>query len=225
MARKQMGDRRSPVNSEGRAAGFYTITGFGAKSARAYAYTEVSAMIGGLQWEPPVTTLVAGSILIAAFSRQLADEFKAWTPWLIRKLVAFAVRRLPADRQERYSEEWTSYIEEIPGEIGKILAALTLPLGAMAMRIEFRRKARAAANAKPPYQWQFWLRRLLWRNFLQILASRRKGTAYTVGPTLLRSDERRDWEHVCALDLYKRICANGTCAQFVKGKDADHKSA
>jgi len=172
----------------------------------------------------PVTTLVAGSILIAAFSRQLADEFKAWTPWLVRKLVAFAVRRLPADRQERYSEEWTSYIEEIPGEIGKILAALTLPLGAMAMRIEFRRKARAAANAKPPYQWQFWLRRLLWRNFLRSLPAEEK-------------ERHIQWARHCfaatngetgsmsALSIYIREFAQMVRARNSLKEDADHKSA
>jgi hypothetical protein len=86
----------------------------------------------------PVTALVASSILIAAFSRQLADEFKAWTPWLVRKLIAHAVRRLPVDRRERYGEEWSSHVEEIPGEIGKILVTLSLFWAAIRIGHMFR---------------------------------------------------------------------------------------
>jgi hypothetical protein len=65
-------------------------------------------------------------IVAAASSKILADEFKAWVPGLIRKLLAFAVYRLPEERRERYSEEWSSYLTEMPGDIGTVLAALGL---------------------------------------------------------------------------------------------------
>jgi hypothetical protein len=63
-------------------------------------------------------------ILSTAFSRQLADEFKAWTPWFVRKIVALAVHRLPEDQRGRYSEEWLSHVAEIPGEIGKVVTSI-----------------------------------------------------------------------------------------------------
>jgi hypothetical protein len=65
-------------------------------------------------------------IAAAASSKILAEEFKAWRPCLTKKLVALAVSRLPESKRERYNEEWSSYLEETPGEIGKMLAALGL---------------------------------------------------------------------------------------------------
>jgi lipopolysaccharide/colanic/teichoic acid biosynthesis glycosyltransferase len=63
-------------------------------------------------------------ILAAATSRQLADEFKAWTPWLIKRCIRRAVRQLPESLRERFTEEWQSHINEIPGEVGKLFEAL-----------------------------------------------------------------------------------------------------
>jgi len=41
-------------------------------------------------------------IISTALSRVFADEFKAWTPWIIDRLVRRAVARLPRDQQERF---------------------------------------------------------------------------------------------------------------------------
>jgi hypothetical protein len=68
--------------------------------------------------------LAVVGIVAAALSRQLADEFKAWMPWIIGRLVRRAVRKLPDEQQNRYAEEWFAHINEIPGEIGKLIAAL-----------------------------------------------------------------------------------------------------
>lgn len=59
----------------------------------------------------------------AAISRQLTDEFKAWTPWFINYLIQSAVRQLPENQRERFSEEWQSHVDEIPGEVGKLCVA------------------------------------------------------------------------------------------------------
>jgi hypothetical protein len=91
--------------------------------------------------------LILCSIFTTVFSRQLVDEFKAWTPWMISSLVAFAVRRLPKDRQERYCEEWQSHVAEIPGEVGKIFTALSFSIAAFRMNSESRNKSRKAAIA------------------------------------------------------------------------------
>src|ERR1035438_5164942 len=70
-----------------------------------------------------LTVFVTG-ILGTALARQFADEFKAWTPWVIDRLVRKAVARLPENQRERFEEEWRSHINEIPGEIGKFVVAL-----------------------------------------------------------------------------------------------------
>jgi lipopolysaccharide/colanic/teichoic acid biosynthesis glycosyltransferase len=63
-------------------------------------------------------------IIGAAVSRQLTDEFKAWTPWLIDYLIQRAVRQLPENQRTLREEEWRSHINQIPGEVGKLIEAL-----------------------------------------------------------------------------------------------------
>jgi lipopolysaccharide/colanic/teichoic acid biosynthesis glycosyltransferase len=71
-----------------------------------------------------VVLLAVLGIFAAAFSRQLTDEFKAWTPWLINYLIRRAVRQLPENQRTLREEEWRSHINEIPGEFGKLFEAL-----------------------------------------------------------------------------------------------------
>ena len=59
-----------------------------------------------------------------ALSRLLTDEFKAWIPWIIQRVIRRAIRRLPPAQRERFEEEWQSHINEVPGEIGKLTVAL-----------------------------------------------------------------------------------------------------
>ncbi|MGI8570363.1 MAG: hypothetical protein ACR2KT_15590 [Methylocella sp.] len=61
-------------------------------------------------------------LLGAAASRQLADEFKAWTPRLVDVIIRRAVRQLPENQRERFAEEWPSHVDQIPGEVGKLIA-------------------------------------------------------------------------------------------------------
>ena len=63
------------------------------------------------------------AILGAFVSRQLHDEFKAWTPRLIDNIIQRAVHRLPENERNRYDEEWRSHIDEIPGEVWKLKIA------------------------------------------------------------------------------------------------------
>jgi lipopolysaccharide/colanic/teichoic acid biosynthesis glycosyltransferase len=67
--------------------------------------------------------LAALGILAAALSRQLTDEFKAWAPWIIKYIIDRAVRQLPEDQRERFAEEWPSHVNEVPGDISKLLVA------------------------------------------------------------------------------------------------------
>lgn len=69
---------------------------------------------------------IFGATFVPAFSRQITDEFKAWTPWLIKHFIQRAVRRLPESQHQRFTEEWQSHVDEIPGEVGKLFVAFDL---------------------------------------------------------------------------------------------------
>jgi hypothetical protein len=79
-------------------------------------------------------------VVAPAVSRQLSDEAKAWVPWLIRRLVQHAVRKLPVDERERFAEEWPAVVNEIPGDVGKLIFAMRLLVGS--------RKLRSGRNAR-----------------------------------------------------------------------------
>jgi lipopolysaccharide/colanic/teichoic acid biosynthesis glycosyltransferase len=64
------------------------------------------------------------ALISALLSKLLADEFKAWSPAIVQHLVRYAVSRLPKDHQARYEEEWASHVNEVPGEVGKLLTAV-----------------------------------------------------------------------------------------------------
>jgi len=67
---------------------------------------------------------VVGIFFGAVLSRQLTDEFEAWTQWIINHLVNRAVRRLAEEERSRFEEEWLAHVNEIHGKIDKIIAAL-----------------------------------------------------------------------------------------------------
>lgn len=81
-------------------------------------------------------------ICAEVLSRQLADEFKAWTPRITEWLVVRAVKRLPSSERDRYLEEWQSHINEIPGEVGKIIVGLQLLPAARKMSSSMRKQAK-----------------------------------------------------------------------------------
>lgn len=66
----------------------------------------------------------------AALSRLLVDDLKAWLPRTVEELVKRAVRRLPEAHRERLSEEWGSYLNDVPGDLSKLFIALSLFYGA-----------------------------------------------------------------------------------------------
>jgi hypothetical protein len=86
-------------------------------------------------------------ILVNAISRQLVDEFKAWTPWLTRKLITVGACILPEAERARLIEEWASHIDEVPGEISKILAAIGFIVAGFWIRYDSRDRIRIALKA------------------------------------------------------------------------------
>lgn len=81
-------------------------------------------------------------IIGAAISRQLTDECKAWTPWIVKRLIRRAVHKLSEEQQGRFEEEWLAYVDEIPGEIGKVVAALGF------LRASHRMSSRVTASQR-----------------------------------------------------------------------------
>jgi len=67
---------------------------------------------------------VVGGLLYAVLIRVLADECKAWLPWITERVIRHAVRKLPANQRERYGNEWHSYLDQRPGNILKLFEAL-----------------------------------------------------------------------------------------------------
>lgn len=83
-----------------------------------------------------------GSGLLA---RLAVDEFKAWNPRFTAYLIACAVRRLPVEERARYEEEWAASLEEVPGELSKIIYALSLLRAGAQIRLMTDRGAQLAA--------------------------------------------------------------------------------
>ncbi|MEH7904345.1 sugar transferase [Rhizobium laguerreae] len=68
--------------------------------------------------------VVVGGIFGSALSKILAEEFKAWRPNIVHRLVAVAASLLSDVDRDRYREEWSAYVEEIPGDLGKVFSAI-----------------------------------------------------------------------------------------------------
>jgi DNA-binding NtrC family response regulator len=63
------------------------------------------------------------ALLGACGSRLLADEFKAWVPSVVDRIISFAVRRAPQHLRERLAEEWRGHVNDTPGDLGKLVVA------------------------------------------------------------------------------------------------------
>lgn len=74
--------------------------------------------------------LFVAAMIGAAFSNILSDEFTAWQPWLVQKIIALAVSWMPRNERDRWLEEWTGDCEQTPGQLGKIGRALGFVLSA-----------------------------------------------------------------------------------------------
>lgn len=81
----------------------------------------------------------------------LLTEFGDWCPWLAARLVRWAARHLgdPASCQ-RYEEEWIANLNEVPGKLGRLVAAFGYLAYMPSMRRSVRRRAsRPLSSALP----------------------------------------------------------------------------
>jgi len=60
------------------------------------------------------------SVLLPLLVRIFGDEIKAWMPCLAARLIQIAVQNLPPSERDRFSEEWASHVNEVPGEVKKL---------------------------------------------------------------------------------------------------------
>jgi hypothetical protein len=79
-----------------------------------------------------VLILAAALTLIgAAFSKFLADQFKAWAPTIVSSILAVAVSALPPAQRDRAAEEWTSHVNDLPGDLSRVVFACGCILAAL----------------------------------------------------------------------------------------------
>ncbi|MFP5205340.1 MAG: hypothetical protein ACLGSH_08295 [Acidobacteriota bacterium] len=76
-----------------------------------------------------VNAILAGIIIVL-----LSNEITAWLPALPKLLVAKAARRLPEELRARYEEEWEADLQEIPGDLTRVLYSLGLQVAGRRIR-------------------------------------------------------------------------------------------
>jgi len=64
-----------------------------------------------------------GHFIAALLGKLCADEVKAWLPPVAERITKWAVRCLPKELKERYSEEWRSHLNDVPGSLTKVWVA------------------------------------------------------------------------------------------------------
>ncbi|MBY5838071.1 sugar transferase [Rhizobium leguminosarum] len=68
--------------------------------------------------------IIVSGVLGSAFSKILADEFKAWRPNIVHRVIGIAASLLSNADRDRYHEEWSAHVEEVPGDLGKLFSAI-----------------------------------------------------------------------------------------------------
>jgi hypothetical protein len=93
---------------------------------------------------------LVGGVISAVVNIVLADECMAWLHWTAERLIRRAVRYLPENQRGRYSEEWRSHLNDVPGEIGKLVSALGfLRAGLRMSRIASAQASQLSAKPGP----------------------------------------------------------------------------
>ncbi len=78
----------------------------------------------------------AGAVAASIVAAVAVSEFRAWSPWLVERFLRISIRLLPEGLRDRLNEEWRGHLEEVPGDIGKLLASVGFSLAAYSLRID-----------------------------------------------------------------------------------------
>jgi lipopolysaccharide/colanic/teichoic acid biosynthesis glycosyltransferase len=73
-------------------------------------------------------------------SRLVAEELNSWSPVIVKRLKDMAIEKLPLSQRERYEEEWSCDLLEIPGNISRIIYSLGLLKAARTIDLQFAQK-------------------------------------------------------------------------------------
>lgn len=68
----------------------------------------------------------------------LLAEFGEWCPWLAERIVRWSARRLGRLAARRYEEEWLANLNEVPGKLSRLAAALEYAVSVPRMRWSLR---------------------------------------------------------------------------------------
>jgi exopolysaccharide production protein ExoY len=82
-----------------------------------------------------VVSLLLG-ILGSIIAWAICAEIDGWGPTFSRRLLWWAVRKLPEDQRSRYEEEWSAHLESMPTSLSRLVLCLGLCRAAVWRRIE-----------------------------------------------------------------------------------------
>jgi hypothetical protein len=88
------------------------------------------------------------TILEAFVGKLIGKEIEAWLPKAAPCLLRYAVSKMPTNEQERYLEEWAYELNNIPGEISKVLYAVGLVQAAWGISSSTRHHKGTKESAK-----------------------------------------------------------------------------
>ena len=67
--------------------------------------------------------LALGGMVAAVLNRLSGGALHTWISSFTRQLLDLATKHLPEDQRERFAEEWESHINEVSGDLRKIVFA------------------------------------------------------------------------------------------------------
>lgn len=94
-------------------------------------------------------------VIATALANALAGELFGWFPWLARRVIRRAVRRLPLAYQRRYEEEWLGELDALPA---KGISSLIFSLHVLWSTSQLCGSLRETATSSPA-TWQLAVKR------------------------------------------------------------------
>lgn len=90
-------------------------------------------------------SMIVSAIISAIIAPLLREEFQVRAPDWALAIVWRAVQRLPADRQDRYFEEWCAYLDGSRTPLSKFITSLGFSFASVRMSVQIGGKARLAS--------------------------------------------------------------------------------